>query len=94
MRGYSENKDEIVGRLRKIEGQIRGLQRMVERDTYCIDIITQISAASSGLRRVAVSLLDDHLTNCVAEAAGSTSSRERSERVAEATAAVARLLKG
>jgi CsoR family transcriptional regulator, copper-sensing transcriptional repressor len=94
MRGYTAEKDEVLSRLRKVEGQIRGLQRMIEDDRYCIDVVTQISAASSGLRRVAVSLLADHLTMCVAEAARSGSNRERGEKIAEATAVVDRLLKG
>jgi DNA-binding FrmR family transcriptional regulator len=91
MRGYYEDKDELVARLRKIEGQLRGLQRMVNEDQYCIDIITQISAAQSGLRKVAVRLLDDHIRHCVADSLAS--GEDMGEKISEATAAVGRLLK-
>ncbi|TMK99936.1 MAG: metal-sensitive transcriptional regulator [Actinobacteria bacterium] len=91
MRGYYENKTDILGRLRKIEGQLRGLQRLVEEDTYCIDIMTQISAAQSGLRKVAVRLLDDHIHHCVAESI--SSGDDAGTKISEATAAVERLLK-
>lgn len=89
MYGYAVNKDELVGRLRRIEGQVRGIQRMVTEDEYCIDILTQISAAGAALKKVAVGLLDDHIRHCVAEARGPA----RETKVAEATAAVDRLLK-
>ncbi len=89
MYGYAEDKDELLARLRRAEGQVRGIQRMVDEDEYCIDILTQIAAANSALRKVAVSLLDDHIRHCVAEARGSS----REAKVAEATAAVDRLLK-
>jgi CsoR family transcriptional regulator, copper-sensing transcriptional repressor len=88
MRGYYANKDDVLARLRRVEGQVRGLQRMVEKDDYCIDILTQISAASSALKRVAVGLLDDHIRHCVAEEA-----EEGRDMVAEATAAVERLVR-
>jgi DNA-binding FrmR family transcriptional regulator len=91
VRGYYENKTDILGRLRKIEGQVRGLQRLVEEDTYCIDIMTQISAAQSGLRKVAVRLLDDHIHHCVAESI--SSGDDAGTKISEATAAVERLLK-
>ena len=91
MRGYYENKTDILGRLRKIEGQVRGLQRLVEEDTYCIDIMTQISAAQSGLRKVAVRLLDDHIHHCVAESI--SSGDDAGTKISEATAAVERLLR-
>ncbi len=65
---YSGDKQALLGRLRRIEGQIRGLERMVEQDTYCIDILTQISAATRALQSVALNLLDGHLSHCVAEA--------------------------
>ena len=91
MPGYSDRRDEHLRRLRRIEGQVRGLQRMVDEDTYCIDVLTQISAASAALRSVAVALLDDHLRHCVRDAAADD---ERSEAiVTEATAAIDRLLK-
>lgn len=69
MRGYSDERDELVQRLRRIEGQIRGLQRNVESDEYCIDILTQVAAASKALQSVAIRLLDQHLRHCVTEAA-------------------------
>jgi DNA-binding FrmR family transcriptional regulator len=89
MRGYYEDKDELLARLRKIEGQVRGLQRMIDRDDYCIDILTQITAASNALKKVAVALLDDHIRHCVVDAR----SGERPDLVAEATAAIERLVK-
>ena len=66
--GYTDNKADYLKRLRRIEGQIRGLQRMVENDDYCIDILTQVSAATKALQSVAVGLLDEHLRHCVADA--------------------------
>ncbi|MGH2730955.1 MAG: metal-sensitive transcriptional regulator, partial [Actinomycetota bacterium] len=66
MRGYYEDKENILARLRRIEGQVRGLQKMVDQDEYCIDILTQITAASNALKKVAVELLDDHIRHCVA----------------------------
>jgi CsoR family transcriptional regulator, copper-sensing transcriptional repressor len=91
MYGYAEHKQDLGDRLRKVEGQIRGIERMVEGDQYCIDILTQISAATSALRKVAVALLDDHIRHCVAD--GRASAKERETKIAEATAAVDRLLK-
>ena len=88
MRGYYENKDDVLGRLRRIEGQVRGLQRMVEADEYCIDILTQITAASNALKKVAVGLLDDHIRHCVAEG-----TRDGVDMVTEASAAIERLVK-
>jgi DNA-binding FrmR family transcriptional regulator len=91
MSGYSKDKHEVLARLRRVEGQVRGLQRMVDDDSYCIDVLTQISAVNAALRSVAVALLDDHLRHCVRDAA---SDDERSgEIVTEATAAINRLLK-
>jgi CsoR family transcriptional regulator, copper-sensing transcriptional repressor len=87
MRGYYAGKDEIIGRLRRIEGQVRGLQRMVDNDEYCIDILTQITAASNALKKVAVGLLDDHIRHCVAQG------EEGKDMVREATAAIERLVK-
>ncbi|MPZ91657.1 MAG: metal-sensing transcriptional repressor [Actinobacteria bacterium] len=88
MRGYYEDKDEVLSRLRRIEGQTRGLQRMVENDEYCIDILTQITAASNALKKVAVSLLDDHIRHCVVE-----QTEKDKDMVREATAAIGRLIK-
>src|SRR6266581_5112394 len=91
MPGYTQSKDELRGRLRRVEGQVRGLQRMVDDDAYCIDVLTQISAVNAALRKVAVALLDDHLRHCVRDAA---SDDVRSDAiVTEATAAIDRLLK-
>ena len=68
MRGYTQDKDAYLKRLRRIEGQVRGLQRMVENDTYCIDILTQVSEATRALQAVALGLVEDHLGHCVAQA--------------------------
>jgi CsoR family transcriptional regulator, copper-sensing transcriptional repressor len=91
MRGYYDNKHDVQDRLRKIEGQVRGLQRLVDEDTYCIDILTQISAATSGLKKVAVMLLDDHIRHCVAESLASGG--DAGSKLDEATGAIERLLK-
>ena len=92
MYGYLKNKEAVLQRLRRIEGQIRGLSRMVEDEKYCIDILTQISAASRALQAVALELLDDHLNSCVREAVAS-GGPEAEAKVAEASAAIARLVK-
>ncbi|MGH2827928.1 MAG: metal-sensitive transcriptional regulator [Actinomycetota bacterium] len=91
MRGYYNDKDDYLARLRRVEGQIRGLQRMVDEDQYCIDILTQISAVNSALKRVAISLLDDHIRYCVVEE-GNEGATDN-DMVGEATAAIARLVK-
>jgi CsoR family transcriptional regulator, copper-sensing transcriptional repressor len=92
VRGYTDHKNDIERRLRRIEGQVRGLQRMVGEDAYCIDVLTQISAATRALQSVAIELLDDHLTHCVQEAIAS-GGPEATAKVAEASAAVARLVR-
>jgi DNA-binding FrmR family transcriptional regulator len=92
MHGYAKDKDAIERRLRRIEGQIRGIARMVEDDTYCIDILTQISAATKALQKVGLTLVEDHVGHCVVDAAQS-SPEEGQATVAEATDAVARLLR-
>src|SRR6476469_2537018 len=92
MRGYTQDKDAQLKRLRRIEGQVRGLQRMVESDTYCIDILTQVSAATNALEAVALGLLDDHLRHCMTHAAQDPSvdpSVDLDEKVTEASAAIA-----
>ncbi len=92
MYGYAQNKENYLQRLRKIEGQVRGLHRMVEEDKYCIDILTQVSAATRALESVALGLLEEHLGHCVAEAiaeGGDTAA----EKVREASDAVARLVR-
>ena len=88
MRGYYADKNDILARLRRIEGQVRGLQKMVDNDDYCIDILTQITAASNALKKVAVGLLDEHIRHCVAQ-----STEEGKDMVREATAAIERLVK-
>jgi CsoR family transcriptional regulator, copper-sensing transcriptional repressor len=92
MRGYTQDKDAYLRRLRRIEGQVRGLQRMVEDDTYCIDVLTQISAATRALQAVAVGLLQDHLGHCVTEAV-EQGGPEAEAKVKEAAEAVARLVR-
>lgn len=91
--GYVGNKDELSKRLRRIEGQVRGIQRMVDTDTYCIDVLTQVSAATKALQSVAVSLLDEHLRHCVAGAAQSDDAVEADRIITEASRAIERLVK-
>ncbi|MFC4494710.1 metal-sensitive transcriptional regulator [Streptomyces ovatisporus] len=90
--GYTKDKDAHLKRLRRIEGQVRGLQRMVEEDVYCIDVLTQVSASTKALQSFALQLLQEHLRHCVAHAA-KEGGEEMDEKVEEATAAVARLLR-
>jgi DNA-binding FrmR family transcriptional regulator len=90
--GYHKRKDEHLKRLRRIEGQIRGLQRLVDEDVYCIDILTQVSASTKALQSFALQLLEEHLRHCVADAAVKGGS-EIDEKVEEATQAIARLLR-
>ncbi len=90
--GYIEHKDELLKRLRRAEGQVRGVQRMVQEDAYCIDILTQVSAATKALERVALELLDDHLKHCVASAAAE-GGEVAAEKLHEASAAIARLVR-
>lgn len=89
--GYADDKDKVRARLRRIEGQVRGLQRMVDDDTYCIDVLTQISAVSRALESVAMSLLDDHLHHCVSHAIAT--GEDADEKLDEATAAIRRLVR-
>ena len=90
--GYSARKDQHLKRLRRIEGQIRGLQRMVADDVYCIDVLTQVSASTKALQAFALSLLEEHLKHCVA-AAIEHGGPEADAKVQEATAAIARLMR-
>ena len=92
MPGYASNKDALRHRLRRVEGQVRGLQRMVEEGAYCIDVLTQISAVTKALQAVAVELLDAHLSHCVREAIAA-GGPDADAKVAEASAAVARLVR-
>jgi CsoR family transcriptional regulator, copper-sensing transcriptional repressor len=88
--GYSENKDALVKRLHRIEGQIRGLERMVEDDRYCIDILTQIAAANTALESLALTILDDHVRHCVAGALASGDEEDAAVKTEELLAAVKR----
>ncbi|MCU0301605.1 MAG: metal-sensitive transcriptional regulator [Candidatus Nanopelagicales bacterium] len=90
--GYSEDKQDVLRRLRRIEGQVRGLQRMVESDQYCIDVLTQVSATTRALESVALRLLDDHLSHCVAHAVAEGGD-VADAKMAEASAAIARLVR-
>ena len=90
--GYITEKQSLLNRLRRIEGQVRGLQRMVEDDTYCIDILTQVSAATKALETVALSLLDEHLRHCVTDAARAGGT-EAEQKITEASEAIARLVR-
>jgi DNA-binding FrmR family transcriptional regulator len=92
MRGYSQDKDAYLKRLRRIEGQVRGLQRMVDEDVYCIDVLTQVSAVTRALQSVALGLLEDHLGHCVAEAVAQ-GGPEGEQKVKEAAEAVSRLVR-
>ena len=90
--GYVDHKDDHLKRLRRIEGQVRGIARMVESDTYCIDVLTQVSAATRALQAVSISLLEEHIEHCVV-AAARESDEAAAAKVAEATAAIARLVR-
>jgi CsoR family transcriptional regulator, copper-sensing transcriptional repressor len=92
MPGYATDKDKVLSRLRRVEGQVRGLQRMVDEDQYCIDVLTQISAATKALQAVAVELLEDHLQHCVSDALAAGGA-EAEIKVKEATAAIERLVR-
>ena len=92
MAGYSSNKTDIQKRLRRIEGQVRGLQNMVDDDRYCIDVLDQVAAATRALQAVAIALLDDHLEHCVADALASGGA-EANEKVREASQAIARIVR-
>jgi len=92
MHGYTENKDAYLKRLRRVEGQVRGIAKMIEDDKYCIDVLTQVSAATKALEAVALGLLDEHLRHCVAQAAAQ-GGQIADQKVAEASAAIARLVK-
>ncbi len=87
--GYLGDKQKVLARLRRVEGQVRGIQRMVDEDTYCIDVLTQVSAATKALQNVALLLLDDHVRHCVTDdvLAGST------DKVDEAMTAITRLVR-
>lgn len=92
MPGYGKDKQAVKVRLRRIEGQVRGLQRMVDEDAYCIDVLTQVSAATKALQSLALLLMDDHLSHCVSEAAAE-GGKVADERIAEASRAITRLVR-
>ena len=91
--GYSADKQQVLARLKRIEGQVRGLQRLIDEDTYCIDVLTQVAAVSKALQGVGLQLLDEHLQHCVAGAAANGDTARTNELVHEATKAVERLLR-
>ena len=93
MRGYTMDKDQYLQRLRRIEGRVRGLQRLIDDDAYCIDVLTQISAVTKALQGVAVGLLDEHVRHCVADAASAGDAAHADEMVTEAVAAIQRLIR-
>ncbi|GGS34825.1 MULTISPECIES: metal-sensitive transcriptional regulator [Actinokineospora] len=92
MNGYAQDKDAYLKRLKRIEGQVRGLHRMVESDEYCIDVLTQISAVTKALQAVSIGLIDEHLKHCVAQAVAE-GGETADAKVAEASAAIARLVR-
>ncbi len=90
---YSASKDQLLKRMRRIEGQVRGVEGMIEDDRYCIDVITQIQAAQAALDKVALGLLDEHVRHCVADAAKGDDPAHADRMVTEATRAIERLVK-
>jgi len=92
MAGYADHKTDVLHRLNRIEGQVRGLKRLVEEDRYCVDVLTQIAAATKALQAVGLELIDDHLSHCVAEAVAAGGETAQ-ERVAEAVTAITRLVR-
>lgn len=92
MAGYSGTKEDHLGRLRRVEGQVRGISRMVEEDVYCIDVLTQIAAATKALQAVGLGLLQEHMSHCVLHAA-QTDPQEGQDKIDEAYRAIARLVR-
>ncbi len=92
MPGYAETKSLHLARIRRVEGQVRGIARMVEQDTYCIDVLTQVAAATRALQAVSLKLLDEHLAHCVTRAVAA-GGEEAETKLAEASAAIARLVR-
>ncbi len=90
--GYADTKEAHLKRLRRIEGQVRGLQRMVQEDTYCIDVLTQVAAATKALEAVALALLEEHLSHCVTDAIHAGGA-DADDKIKEASAAIARLVR-
>ena len=93
MRGYAINKDDYRTRLRRIEGQVRGLQRMIDEDTYCVDVLTQISSVTKALQAVALGLLDEHVRHCVTHTEGRDGTEDPDDTINEAMQAFERLLR-
>lgn len=93
MAGYSLQKDDYARRLRRIEGQVRGLERMIGEDTYCIDVLHQIAAVQGALHKVSLGLISEHLSHCVADAAAGDDEQHAAAMVDEAVSAVARLVR-
>lgn len=93
MRGHTINRDDSLLRLRRIEGQVRGLQRMIETDEYCIDVLTQLSSVTAALQSVAIGLVDEHLRHCVMQAATVGGDDERDAKLTEAVQAISRLVR-
>jgi DNA-binding FrmR family transcriptional regulator len=91
VRGYTETKDQLHKRLRRIEGQVRGIQKMVDEDRYCIDVLQQMSAVQAAMDKVALGLLDDHVKHCMAE--GADDEKRRREMTEEMMGAVGRLVR-
>ncbi len=92
MNGYTDDKDAYLKRMRRIEGQVRGIAKMIKDDKYCIDVLTQVSAATKALEAVALGLLEEHLRHCVAQAVAEGGDTAE-QKVAEASAAIARLVR-
>jgi len=92
-RGYAITKDDYTRRLNRIEGQVRGIRRMIDEDSYCIDVLTQVSAATKALQSVAVGLLDEHVRHCVRNAVADGDEQSLETMIAEATKAIERLVK-
>jgi DNA-binding FrmR family transcriptional regulator len=90
--GYASDKEAYLKRMRRIEGQVRGIARMIDEDVYCIDILTQVAAVTKALQAVSIGLVEDHLGHCVVDAARS-SEAEGAEKVREASEAIARLVR-
>jgi DNA-binding FrmR family transcriptional regulator len=93
VRGYTMSKDDYAKRLNRIEGQVRGIRRMIEEDTYCIDVLTQVSAVTKALQAVAVGLLDEHVRHCVKNAAVEGDQADFDAKITEATKAIERLVR-
>ncbi|GAA3835798.1 metal-sensitive transcriptional regulator [Brevibacterium ammoniilyticum] len=90
--GYTPQKDALARRMKRIEGQVRGIAKMIDDDKYCIDILTQVSAATAALHGVSINLLEEHIAHCVVDASAAGEDEAR-KKIEEASAAIARLIK-